>query len=115
MNIISKKVGQKSRWGLLCIPGEEVVGNIGSTKRSKYGVVGQPVNLTARIESFTVGRQVLVSLTLISAMNHGLILGDEVKVHGKGMQKALRCRELLGHEDHPELLLKEEDSDLRAP
>ena len=96
--------------GIALHTGEEVVGNIGSTKRSKYGVVGQPVNLTARIESFTVGRQVLVSLTLISAMNHGLILGDEVKVHGKGMQKALRCRELLGHEDHPELLLKEEDA-----
>jgi adenylate cyclase len=35
--------------------GEVVVGNIGSTKRSKYGVVGRTVNLTARIESFTVG------------------------------------------------------------
>ena len=96
--------------GIALHTGEAVVGNIGSTKRSKYGVVGQPVNLTARIESFTVGGQVLVSPTLISAVNHGLILGDEVKVHGKGMQKALRCRELLGHEDHPELLLKEEDA-----
>ena len=41
--------------------GEVVVGNIGSAKRSKYGVVGRTVNLTARIESFTVGGQVLVS------------------------------------------------------
>jgi adenylate cyclase len=88
--------------------GEVVVGNIGSTKRSKYGVVGRTVNLTARIESFTVGGQVLVSPTLINATGRGLILGDEVKVHAKGMQKALRCRELLGHEDHPELLLEEE-------
>jgi adenylate cyclase len=95
--------------GIALHTGEAVVGNIGSTKRSKYGVVGQPVNLTARIESFTVGGQVLVSPTLISAVDHGLILGDEVKVHGKGMQKALRCRELLGHEEHPELLLKEEE------
>ncbi len=95
--------------GIALHTGEAVVGNIGSTKRSKYGVIGQPVNLTARIESFTVGGQVLVSPTLISAVNHGLILGDEVKVHGKGMRKALRCRELLGHEDHPELLLKEEE------
>ena len=96
--------------GIALHSGEAVVGNIGSTKRSKFGVVGQPVNLTARIESFTVGGQVLVSPTLISAVNHGLILGDEVKVHGKGMQKALRCRELLGDEDHPELFLKEEDA-----
>jgi adenylate cyclase len=95
--------------GIALHTGEAVVGNIGSTKRSKYGVIGQPVNLTARIESFTVGGQVLVSPTLISAVNHGLILGEEVKVHGKGMPKALRCRELLGHEDYPELLLKEEE------
>ena len=95
--------------GIALHTGETVVGNIGSTKRSKYGVIGQPVNLTARIESFTVGGQVLVSPTLISAVNHGLILGDEVKVHGKGMRKALRCRELLGHEDYPELMLKEEE------
>jgi adenylate cyclase len=95
--------------GIALHTGEAVVGNIGSTKRSKYGVIGQPVNLTARIESFTVGGQVLVSPTLMSAVDHGLILGEEVKVHGKGMQKALRCRELLGHEDHPELLLKEEE------
>jgi adenylate cyclase len=95
--------------GIALHTGEAVVGNIGSTKRSKYGVIGQPVNLTARIESFTVGGQVLVSHTLISAVGHGLILGEEVKVHGKGMQRALKCRELLGHEDHPELLLKEEE------
>jgi adenylate cyclase len=88
--------------------GEVVVGNIGSTKRSKYAVVGRTVNLTARIESFTVGGQVLVSPTLINAAGGGLILGDEVKVHAKGMREALNCRELLGHEDHPELSFKEE-------
>ncbi|MGO9622479.1 MAG: adenylate/guanylate cyclase domain-containing protein [Desulfobaccales bacterium] len=90
--------------------GEVVVGNIGSTKRSKYGVVGRTVNLTARIESFTVGGQVLVSPILIKAAGPGLILGDEVKVHAKGMREALRCRDLLGHENHPELLLKGEET-----
>ena len=35
--------------------GQLVVGNIGSKKRMKYGVVGRNVNLTARIESYTVG------------------------------------------------------------
>ena len=89
--------------------GEVVVGNIGSTKRSKYGVVGRTVNLTARIESFTIGGQVLVSPALINAAGRGLTLGDEVKVQAKGMREALGCRELLGHEDHPELLLKEEE------
>jgi class 3 adenylate cyclase len=41
--------------GIALHTGEVVVGNIGSTRRSKYAAVGQPVNLTARIESFTVG------------------------------------------------------------
>jgi adenylate cyclase len=96
--------------GIALHTGEVVVGNIGSTKRSKYGVVGRTVNLTARIESFSVGGQVLVSPTLIHAARRGLVLGDEIKVHAKGMQEPLICRELLGHEDHPELFLGQDET-----
>jgi adenylate cyclase len=94
--------------GIALHTGEVVVGNIGSQKRSKYGVVGRAVNLTGRIESFTVGGQVLVSPTLMEAAEEGLILGEEIAVHAKGMREALRCRELLGHEEYPELVLEEE-------
>jgi len=96
--------------GIALHTGEVVVGNIGSTKRSKYGVVGRTVNLTARIESFTVGGQILVSPALISSAGQGLILGDEVEVHAKGMREPLRCRDLLGHEEYPELMLEEEET-----
>ncbi|MGD8531001.1 MAG: adenylate/guanylate cyclase domain-containing protein [Syntrophobacterales bacterium] len=94
--------------GIALHTGEVVVGNIGSKKRTKYGVVGRTVNLTARIESFTVGGQILVSSALIKAAKERLILGDKVEVHAKGMPEPLRCRELVGHEDHPELLLEVE-------
>lgn len=41
--------------------GEVIVGNIGSERRAKYGAVGAAINLAYRIESQTVGGQVLVS------------------------------------------------------
>ena len=94
--------------GIALHTGEVVVGNIGSVKRSKYGVVGRTINTTARIESFTVGGQIIVSPTLIRAAGGGLILGDEVEVHAKGMREPLRCRQLLGHEAYRELGLSEE-------
>lgn len=94
--------------GIALHTGEAVVGNLGSTKRSKYGVVGQTVNLTARIESYTVGGQVLVSPTVVAAAGPGLILGEEIPVSAKGMKEPLACHDLLGHKDYPEL-------DLRTP
>jgi len=96
--------------GIALHTGEVVVGNIGSIKRSKYGVVGKTVNLTARIESFTVGGQMLVSPSLIQSADPGLILGEEIEVHAKGMREALMCHELLGHEDYPDLLLEVEET-----
>ncbi|OBH07956.1 MULTISPECIES: adenylate/guanylate cyclase domain-containing response regulator [unclassified Mycobacterium] len=41
--------------------GEAVVGTIGSRRRQKYTAIGKTVNLVARIESHSVGGQVLVS------------------------------------------------------
>ncbi len=94
--------------GIALHSGEVVVGNIGSVKRSKYGVVGRTINTAARIESFTVGGQIIVSPTLIRGAGSGLILGEEVEVHAKGMKEPLRCRQLRGHEQRPELALDEE-------
>jgi class 3 adenylate cyclase len=42
-----------------------VVGNVGSERRSSFQVVGSGVNMTSRIESYTVGGQVLVSQSVL--------------------------------------------------
>jgi adenylate cyclase len=57
--------------------GEVVVGNIGSHKRAKYGAVGAAVNVTSRIESCTVGGQILISAATREE------LGDAVEIEGR--------------------------------
>ncbi len=56
--------------------GEVVVGNIGSEKRTKYGAVGAAINLAYRIESQTIGGQVL-----LGARTYELVR-DVVEVRG---------------------------------
>jgi adenylate cyclase len=70
--------------------GPAVVGNMGSNRRIKYGVVGHPVNLAARIESFTVGGQVLVSDSTREAL--ALRLGAEgpLEAEAKGVGAPVR-------------------------
>lgn len=69
--------------------GEVVVGNIGSEKRTKYGIVGAPVNLTYRIESFTTGGQILISQeTLAAADPISQIRGEQV-VKPKGVAQPI--------------------------
>lgn len=77
--------------------GEVVVGNIGSVKRTKYGVVGSQVNLTYRIESYTTGGQVLVSETTYQELGHLplTILGTK-EVQPKGVKKPILIYDLGG-------------------
>lgn len=64
--------------------GEVIVGNIGSRKRAKYGVVGRHVNLAARIESFTVGGQALISQSTYDEVAGIVRLFDQITISAKG-------------------------------
>jgi adenylate cyclase len=76
--------------------GDVVAGNVGSELRSKYGVVGHNVNLTARIESCTVGGQILAAPATVAAAAIEILSGDSVPVSLKGMGNALELTEILG-------------------
>jgi adenylate cyclase len=67
--------------------GEVVVGNIGSEKRTKYGIVGNQVNLTYRIESYTTGGQILISENTLQEAEETVIINGTKIVQPKGIQE----------------------------
>ncbi len=76
--------------------GEVIVGNIGSEKRTKYGVVGSHVNLCGRIESYTVGGQVLISPATREACGAELEIAQEMTVYPKGVKGELILTQVTG-------------------
>jgi adenylate cyclase len=88
--------------------GQLVVGNIGSKKRMKYGVVGRNVNLTARVESYTVGGQIFISeSTMEECGQHLLRIDDQIEVMPKGVKKPLTIYEVGGIRGEYDLFLPE--------
>ena len=76
--------------------GPMVVGNIGSKKRMKYGVVGSNVNLTARIESYTVGGQIFISENTLHASGDIVRVDNAMQVSPKGVKEPLTIYEVGG-------------------
>ncbi|MBI2162403.1 MAG: HAMP domain-containing protein [Candidatus Rokubacteria bacterium] len=76
--------------------GEAVVGNIGSAQRAKYAVVGNAVNVAARVESATVGGQVFVSAAMLERVRDLAEVGAPVPVEVKGIAEPLVLYELRG-------------------
>ena len=82
--------------GIALNSGEVVVGNIGSEIRSKYAVVGHHVNLTGRIESFTVGGQILASEFTLDEIGEALERGRSFQVDAKGIEQPVTLHEVIG-------------------
>ncbi|WP_271254901.1 CHASE2 domain-containing protein [Pseudanabaena sp. Chao 1811] len=76
--------------------GEVVAGNIGSHSRAKYAVVGNHVNLTARIESYTVGGQILISETTYNEIQAIVKTNGSMEVEPKGVSHPISIYDICG-------------------
>ncbi|MCP4020789.1 MAG: HAMP domain-containing protein [Desulfobacteraceae bacterium] len=86
INALNEKDGYAYlQMGIAVHTGNVVVGNIGSEKRSKYGVVGSEVNFTGRIEGYTVGGQVLISQDTYDRVKALVKVKESLVVQMKGI------------------------------
>lgn len=94
--------------------GEVVVGNIGSQQRAKYGIVGSHVNLTGRLESYSVGGQVLISEGTAIAIGNILSINRSFPMKAKGFEHPIMVHEVGGLTGKYNLFLPDEKDDLKT-
>lgn len=95
--------------------GQVVLGNIGSPERMKYGVVGRHVNLTSRIQSYTIGEQILISDSTRREAGSVVRLGKQTAIKAKGIEHPVSVCEVLGIGGRHRLFLSEPTDVLVAP
>ena len=87
--------------------GEVIAGNIGSEKRMKYSVIGSPVNLAARIESLTLGGQILISRSTHQEVKDGVRTDGALRVKLKGVTGPVMIYDIGGIAGNYDLHLNE--------
>ncbi len=84
------------RMGIGINSGEGVVGNIGSQTRTKYTVVGSVVNMAARIEGSSAGRQILISETTLFEIGGIVRIDGQRTIRPKGALRPVLVFEVSG-------------------
>ena len=92
--------------------GEVVVGNIGSEKRAKYGAVGTPINTAFRVESYTVGGQILISPSTYENIRSLVQVRGTIEVQFKGNDHPLTLYDVAGIEGKYQTYLQAKTTEL---
>ncbi|MBD2664325.1 adenylate cyclase [Richelia sinica FACHB-800] len=122
MQLAMEKVNTKMQeWGLLPLAmgigintGVVVVGNIGSEKRTKYGIVGNQVNLTYRIEGYTIGGQILISESTLKEVGSIAMVIGQKQVKPQGVKEPITIYQIGGISDPYNLVLPSKKEELKT-
>lgn len=100
MNKVNARITAKGfpelHMGIGINTGQVVAGNVGSDMRTKYAVVGSNVNLAARVESFTVGGQVLATQSTLDALTTEIKVAGEFSTNFKGIKEPVVMHDITG-------------------
>ncbi len=86
---ITASGGTPMEMGIGINTGQVIVGNIGSRQRMKYGIVGDTVNRASRIESNSIGGQVLIGQATFDLIKTMVTAQPPGNMMMKGLKKPL--------------------------
>ncbi len=82
--------------GIAVNGGSVIVGNIGSTSRMKYSVIGSAVNIVSRIQSLCLAGQILLSDATWREAGPGLTAAGSMRVKLRSVEGGLTVHDLVG-------------------
>jgi len=109
--------GPPMEMGIGINTGQVIVGNIGSRQRMKYGIVGDTVNRASRIESNSVGGQVLIGQSTFDLVKDMVTAQPPGNMMMKGLKKPLVFYPVtaIASPDYRRELIPPQKKPIRAP